>query len=75
MGGVVNINEVLDGHVSLGIDCIDRLCLNAYVRHEALSNRVGCKTPPLGCPSSPVKLRAAWARSCGRGRQAALTTT
>ncbi len=33
--------------------------LNEYVRHEALSDRVGCKAPPPGCRSSPVKLRAA----------------
>jgi hypothetical protein len=28
---VVNINEVLDGHVALDLSCIDRLYLNAYV--------------------------------------------
>jgi len=28
------------------------------VRHEALVIRVGCKDPPPGCRSSPVKLRA-----------------
>ncbi len=33
--------------------------LNEFVRHEALSDRVGCKTPPLGRRSGPVKLRAA----------------
>jgi len=27
------------------------------VRHEALSVRAGCKTPPPGCRGSPVKLR------------------
>jgi hypothetical protein len=32
---------------------------DAMVRHEALSDRAGCETPPLGCRSSPVKLRAA----------------
>jgi hypothetical protein len=30
MAAVVNINEVLDGHVSLQVDCVDRLYLNAY---------------------------------------------
>jgi predicted ATPase len=35
------------------------LWLDAKVRHEALLDRAGCKTPPLGCHSSPVKLRAA----------------
>ena len=33
--------------------------LDEFVRHEALSDRVGCKTPPLGRRSGPVKLRAA----------------
>ena len=31
MGDVVNINDVLDGHVALEVDCVDRLYLNAYV--------------------------------------------
>jgi putative transposase len=35
------------------------LWLDAKVRHEALSVRVGCETPPPGCRGSPVKLRAA----------------
>lgn len=30
MASVVNINEVLDGHVSLEVECVDRLYLNAY---------------------------------------------
>jgi transposase-like protein len=33
--------------------------LDEFVRHEALLDRVGCKTPPLGRRSGPVKLRAA----------------
>jgi hypothetical protein len=28
---VVNVNEVLDGHVTLEVECVDRLYLNAYV--------------------------------------------
>jgi hypothetical protein len=35
------------------------------VRHEALSDRAGCETSPLGCRSSLVKLGAVRARSCG----------
>ena len=45
------------------------------VRHEALSDRVGCETLPVGCRSSPRKLRAARTRNRGRGWKAALTTT
>jgi transposase len=35
------------------------ICLDPFVRHEALPVRVGCETPPPGCRGSPVKLRAA----------------
>jgi hypothetical protein len=31
MPDVVNINDVLDGHVALEVECVDRLYLNAYV--------------------------------------------
>ena len=32
MATVVNINDVLDGHVALEVNCVDRLYLNAYVQ-------------------------------------------
>jgi len=31
MASVANINDVLEGHVALEIECVDRLYLNAYV--------------------------------------------
>jgi len=31
MASVANINEVLEGHVALEVECVDRLYLNAYV--------------------------------------------
>ena len=31
MVSVVNVNDVLDGHVGLEIECVDRMLLNAYV--------------------------------------------
>ena len=31
MGTVSNINDVLDGHVALEVECVDRLYLNVYV--------------------------------------------
>jgi hypothetical protein len=68
MTSVVNINDVLDGHVTLDIECADRFYLNAYVRHEAPSDPARVKgTSPFGCRSSPLKLGAArsWSR---RGR-------
>jgi hypothetical protein len=35
------------------------ICIDPYVRHEALPVRAGCETPTPGCRGSPVKLRAA----------------
>ncbi len=31
MVSVANINDVLEGHVALEVECVDRLVLNAYV--------------------------------------------
>jgi len=31
MTTVANINEVLEGHVVLEVECVDRMLLNAYV--------------------------------------------
>jgi transposase-like protein len=38
---------------------IDYLYLDGSVRHEASSDRAGCKGPPAACRSRPLKLRAA----------------
>ena len=35
------------------------ICIDNYVRHEALPVRSGCETPTPGCRGSPRKLRAA----------------
>ena len=32
MAEVSTINELLDGHVALDLECLDRIYLNAYVR-------------------------------------------
>jgi len=37
---VVNINDVLDGHVGLEIECVDRLYLNAYVPNLQVGGQV-----------------------------------
>jgi hypothetical protein len=29
---IVTVNDVLEGHVALDIQCLDRIYLNAYVR-------------------------------------------
>ena len=51
MAAVVNINEVLDGHVSLQVDCVDRLYLNAYCPILQVGGQVVCfLTGHLGNP-------------------------
>jgi len=51
MAAVVNINEVLDGHVSLQVDCVDRLYLNAYCPILQVGGQVACfLTGHLGNP-------------------------
>jgi len=37
---VVNINDVLDGHVALEVECVDRLLLNAYVPNLQVGGQV-----------------------------------
>jgi len=37
---VTNINEVLDGHVLLEVECVDRMLLNAYVPNLQVPGQV-----------------------------------
>jgi hypothetical protein len=37
---VVNINDVLEGHVALEVECVDRLYLNAYVPNLQVGGQV-----------------------------------
>jgi len=40
MASVTNINEVLEGHVALEVECVDRLYLNAYVPRLQVGGQV-----------------------------------
>jgi hypothetical protein len=40
MASVANINDVLDGHVALEIECVDRLLFNAYVPNLQVGGQV-----------------------------------
>ncbi len=58
MTSVTNINEVLDGHVDLEVNCVDRLLLNAYVPNLQVGGQVVTfLTQHLGFPiPSPALL-------------------
>jgi hypothetical protein len=40
MASVANINEVLEGHVALEVECVDRLYLNAYVPNLQVGGQI-----------------------------------
>jgi hypothetical protein len=40
MANVANINDVLDGHVALEVECVDRIYLNAYVANLQVAGQV-----------------------------------
>jgi hypothetical protein len=52
---VVTVNDVLEGHVALDIQCLDRIYLNAYVpklQSSATTTADGrCRLPPTVCPA------------------------
>ena len=48
---VVTVNDVLDGHVALDIECLDRIYLNAYVPNLQVGGQVvSFLTAHLGNP-------------------------
>jgi len=57
---VVNINEVLEGHVSLQVDCVDRLLLNAYLPNLQVGGQVA--TFMTQHSGSPSLRRRSWRR-------------
>jgi hypothetical protein len=40
MAAVVNVNDLLNDHVVLDLECLDRTCLNAYVPNLQTSGQV-----------------------------------
>ena len=59
MARVITVNDVLDGHVILDIECLDRIYLNAYVPIlQTSSQAVAFSSGHLGFPfPSPVLFR------------------
>jgi hypothetical protein len=51
MAATVTVNDVLDGHVGLDVECLDRIYLNGYVPNLQMGGRVvGFLTQHLGNP-------------------------
>src|SRR4029078_5651842 len=51
MAAVVTVNDVLDGHVSLDLECLDRIYLNGYVPNLQVGGQVvSFMTQHLGYP-------------------------
>ena len=46
----VTVNDILDGHVSLDVECLDRLYLNGYVPRLQTSGGGELLDPPSGVP-------------------------
>ena len=68
MAGVVNINDLLDGHVALDLECLDRIYLNAYVPNLQVGGQVvRFLTEHLG---NPIPSPALFARIGDRFRAA-----
>jgi hypothetical protein len=71
MGDVVNINDVLDDHVALEVECVDRLYLNAYVPNLQVGPQVNhFLARHLGYRiGSPLSSRASAPASDARSRR------
>ena len=39
MAAVVTVSDVLDGHVGLDVECLDRIYLNGYVTNLQVARR------------------------------------
>src|SRR3954454_9153915 len=71
MAEPVTVNDVLDGHVALDLECLDRVYLNAYVPNLQVGGQVvSFLTAHLGDPiPSPAileKIGNAFRRAVGR---------
>jgi hypothetical protein len=68
---VVTVNEVLDGHVGLDLECLDRIYLNAYVPNLQVGGQVvsfltGHLGYPIPSPAIFDKIGTAFRRAVSR---------
>src|SRR5260370_4300872 len=71
MAAVVTVNQLLDGHVALDLECLDRIYLNAYVPNLQVGGQVvSFMTAHLGfsIPSPAIleKIGTSFRRSVSR---------
>ena len=51
----VTVNDVLDGHVALDLQCLDRLYLHGYLGQLQVGGQVIQFLPRLGGPVQPAR--------------------
>ena len=68
MAAAVTVNDLLDGHVVLDIECLDRIYLNGYVpKLQVAGQVVSFMTQHLGYPiPSPAMMEQIGTGSGGR---------
>lgn len=63
MAAVVTVNDLLDGHLLLDVECLDRIYLNGYVSNLQVGGQVvSFMTTHLGYPIPSPAL--GWPRWC-----------
>lgn len=74
MAKPVMINDVLEGHVALDLECLDRICLNAYVPNLQVGGPVASSlTAHLG--TRPRLRRSSIRTGPGSGRRSGISPT
>jgi hypothetical protein len=64
---IITVDDVLDGHVVLDIECLDRICLNAYVPILQTSSQVvAFLSGHLGFPFPRRRCSGRWATASAR---------
>jgi hypothetical protein len=67
MAGTVTVNDVLEGHVRLDVECLDRVYLNGYVPNLQVGGQVVTfLTRIWGIRSRPRRSSPSWVDRSGR---------
>jgi hypothetical protein len=58
MAATVTVNDLLDGHAALNVQCLDRIYLNCYLPNLQVSGQVASfMTQHLGFPNRSLACR------------------